>query len=458
MLVGEVLLEERGQAACRPRPASGRRSRGRTASASAAATAFEVVQRFSTRISPRRLRSSGCSSSAWSTCSCVAAPSRTSSSPSRSAGDWLGMEAASMPSLSARDGRKLHPGVADRLQLAGRIRAVRGVLALALVALSAACAAGATASPRAEAGHHRQRQRLLLATGLLLSRSRPAARQGAARAPELGRQARCRDAPSCRRRRSERPGVRLAPLRRDRPRRGRENVQVLFTIFGSPAWANGGQLPTRAPHRAGDLMDFSFAAAQRYGGEFMRDDGIVLPRVRYWTAWNEPNLTIGLVPQWKRVGKHWVIQSAIDYARICNAVVDGVRGTLIPGREDRLRRHGPRGNNAPDERTSDDLADRVSPCDEARGRDRLRRLRSPPVSERPVRDADDAPGRPDGGHLRQPRHARRRGDEALRPQGDLARRVRLPDEPARRRSRRHACEAGALPDAVGRARAQATLA
>ena len=63
----------------------------------------------------------------------------------------------------------------------------------------------------------------------------------------------------------------------------------------------------------------------------MRDDGTVLPRVRYWTAWNEPNLTIGLVPQWKRVGKHWVIQSAIDYARICNAVVDGVRGTLIPG-------------------------------------------------------------------------------------------------------------------------------
>ena len=63
----------------------------------------------------------------------------------------------------------------------------------------------------------------------------------------------------------------------------------------------------------------------------MRADGTVLPRVRYWTAWNEPNLPIGLVPQWKRVGKHWVIQSARDYARICNAVVDGVHGTLIPG-------------------------------------------------------------------------------------------------------------------------------
>ena len=53
-------------------------------------------------------------------------------------------------------------------------------------------------------------------------------------------------------------------------------------------------------------------------------DGTLLPRVRYWTAWNEPNLQIGLVPQWRRVGGRWVIQSARDYARICNAVVDGV--------------------------------------------------------------------------------------------------------------------------------------
>lgn len=126
-----------------------------------------------------------------------------------------------------------------------------------------------------------------------------------------------------------------------------ENVEVMFSIFGSPAWANGGQLPTRAPRRASDLLDFSFAAAQRYGGEFMRDDGTVLPRVRFWSAWNEPNLTIGLVPQWKRVRGRWVIQSAIDYARICNAVVDGVRGTLIRGERIACGDTGPRGNNAP---------------------------------------------------------------------------------------------------------------
>jgi hypothetical protein len=126
-----------------------------------------------------------------------------------------------------------------------------------------------------------------------------------------------------------------------------QGVELVFSIFGTPPWANGGQLPTRAPRRAADLEDFSFAAALRYGGAFMREDGTVLPRVRYWTAWNEPNLPIGLVPQWKRVRGHWVIQSAIDYARICNAVVTGVHGTLIPGERVACGDTAPRGNNAP---------------------------------------------------------------------------------------------------------------
>jgi Glycosyl hydrolase catalytic core len=124
-------------------------------------------------------------------------------------------------------------------------------------------------------------------------------------------------------------------------------VHVLFTIFGSPRWANGNRLPTRAPRRDGDLEDFAFAAAQRYSGTYMRADGVVLPAVRQWTAWNEPNLPIGLVPQWKRVHGRWVIQSAIDYARICNAVVDGIHGTLIPGEQVACGDTAPRGNNAP---------------------------------------------------------------------------------------------------------------
>ena len=95
----------------------------------------------------------------------------------------------------------------------------------------------------------------------------------------------------------------------------------------------------------------------------MRDDGTCSRASRYWTAWNEPNLTIGLVPQWKRVGGHWVIQSAIDYARICNAVVDGVHGTLSRASRSRAATRPARQQRA-DERAADDLAARVPARDE----------------------------------------------------------------------------------------------
>lgn len=124
-------------------------------------------------------------------------------------------------------------------------------------------------------------------------------------------------------------------------------VGVVFSIFGTPRWANGGRLPTRAPRNADDLEEFAFAAAVRYGGDYVRDDGIELPEVRRWTAWNEPNLPIGLVPQWKRVGGKWVIQSAIDYARICNAIVQGIHETLLRGEQVACGDTSPRGNNAP---------------------------------------------------------------------------------------------------------------
>jgi hypothetical protein len=124
-------------------------------------------------------------------------------------------------------------------------------------------------------------------------------------------------------------------------------VQVMFTIFGTPTWANGGRGQTVAPLRGADLESFAYAAAKRYSGSFMRADGVTLPRVEYWTAWNEPNLPIGLVPQWRRVAGHWVIQSARDYARICNAVVTGVHATLIPGELVACGDTAPRGNNAP---------------------------------------------------------------------------------------------------------------
>jgi hypothetical protein len=126
-----------------------------------------------------------------------------------------------------------------------------------------------------------------------------------------------------------------------------ENVDVVFTIFGTPSWANNGGPQTRAPTDATDLRDFAYAAAERYSGSYQTSDGTTLPRVRYWTAWNEPNLPIGLTPQWKKVKGHWIIQSARDYARICNAIVGGIKGTLTAGEHVACGDTAPRGNNAP---------------------------------------------------------------------------------------------------------------
>lgn len=127
----------------------------------------------------------------------------------------------------------------------------------------------------------------------------------------------------------------------------RHGVEVMFTIFGTPAWANGGRAPTTAPRNASQLREFAYAAATRYSGTFERRDGVLLPRVRYWTAWNEPNLQIGLIPQWRRSGNRWLIQSAVDYARICNAVVDGVRTTMLRGQKVACGVTAARGNNNP---------------------------------------------------------------------------------------------------------------
>ena len=188
----------------------------------------------------------------------------------------------------------------------------------------------------------------------------------------------------------------------------RHGVEVLFTIFGTPPWANGGQAPTHAPRNADPLREFAYAAATRYSGTYVRADGVVLPRVRYWTAWNEPNLQIGLIPQWRRVGGKWIVQSAIDYARICNAVVEGIRTSMLRGQKVACGATAARGNNNPK-----GLKPSVSPLAFLRamkkaGAAGLRRLRAPPVLRRAGGDTGDAVARPRRGHARQHRRARRR--------------------------------------------------
>ncbi len=109
------------------------------------------------------------------------------------------------------------------------------------------------------------------------------------------------------------------------------NIEVVFTIWGTPAWANGDKQPARAPKKASHLRAFAMAAARRYSGTFEpeRVEYSVLPRVSRWTAWNEPNLSTFLRPQFKRVKKkgkkaRFIKRSPTIYARLCNSVVKGI--------------------------------------------------------------------------------------------------------------------------------------
>jgi hypothetical protein len=124
-------------------------------------------------------------------------------------------------------------------------------------------------------------------------------------------------------------------------------MKVVFTIDVTPGWANDGAGENSAPRDASDLRAFANAAAVRYSGTHPGRDGRALPAVRMWIAWNEPNNPVFLSPQFARVGDPWVLQSAHDYARICEAVYEGVHATMLRGEKVACGATAPRGNDAP---------------------------------------------------------------------------------------------------------------
>jgi Glycosyl hydrolase catalytic core len=123
-------------------------------------------------------------------------------------------------------------------------------------------------------------------------------------------------------------------------------IEPVFSIVGTPPWANRARGWNVAPTNARDLRLFAAAAQKRYSGTFVNADGVTLPRVSLWMAWNEPNNPVFLKPQYRRSGRGWTIQSGRDYAKICNAVVQGVKSVRRSSRV-ACGATGPRGNNNP---------------------------------------------------------------------------------------------------------------
>jgi hypothetical protein len=66
-------------------------------------------------------------------------------------------------------------------------------------------------------------------------------------------------------------------------------IDVVLTLWGTPAWASGRQKPNWAPKNPSALALFATAAAKRY------------PWVHKWEIWNEPNQLGGLDPNSPRL-------------------------------------------------------------------------------------------------------------------------------------------------------------
>jgi hypothetical protein len=124
-------------------------------------------------------------------------------------------------------------------------------------------------------------------------------------------------------------------------------IKVVFSIWGTPRWENGGAGYNVAPKSADDLQQFAVAAANRYSGTYAPTNGQVLPAVRYWLAWNEANNPVFLKPQFVKVGTTWQYRAAQNYAKICNAVYSGIHATMLAGEKVGCGVTAPRGNNAP---------------------------------------------------------------------------------------------------------------
>jgi hypothetical protein len=127
------------------------------------------------------------------------------------------------------------------------------------------------------------------------------------------------------------------------------NVKVLFAILGTPGWANKHRRSRYAPTNFKDLQNFATAAARRYSGTFKAtpDSTDALPAVHLWLAWNEPNNPVFLAPQYRKVHKKWIVNSAYQYVRICNAIFNGVHAVQHRAAKVACGATDPFGNNRP---------------------------------------------------------------------------------------------------------------
>jgi hypothetical protein len=85
-------------------------------------------------------------------------------------------------------------------------------------------------------------------------------------------------------------------------------MEVYFNVTGpGPRWAHETAPPSQRRNqrtwkpRPGAYRDFVKAVGKRYSGTYRDENGgrVVIPRVSFWSLWNEPNQAGWLSPQWE---------------------------------------------------------------------------------------------------------------------------------------------------------------
>jgi hypothetical protein len=100
------------------------------------------------------------------------------------------------------------------------------------------------------------------------------------------------------------------------------DIDLLLTLYDAPAFAEAPGRDSSAPAGSwkpdpDQYAAFAKAVATRYSGSYLG-----LPRVRYYQAWNEPDLSLYLTPQWEGTRPF----AASHYRQMLNAFDAAVHG------------------------------------------------------------------------------------------------------------------------------------
>ena len=124
-------------------------------------------------------------------------------------------------------------------------------------------------------------------------------------------------------------------------------IKVVFSIVGTPPWANAAAGVNVVPRNALDLQRFAAAAARRYNGRYPGADGRCSPPSAPGSPGTSRTTPPSSAPSTGRSPAAAIPQSPIDYAKICNAIVKGISVTTVGASKVACGVTAPRGNNNP---------------------------------------------------------------------------------------------------------------